>query len=71
MVNKKHYFLDDKEWLKAQLQFKSMQELAEEYGIYAGSIRWKIKDWSEEEKKSIKQERRFHENLRAKYRKIK
>lgn len=71
MVNKRYYFLDDREWLKNQLMQKSMaelaEELAEEHGCekvnLAGSIRFVVyRYFTKQERALMKKDRAFHKN---------
>lgn len=71
MVNKKYWFLDDKEWLKQQLMIKSMAELAaelaEQHGCekvnLAGSIRFLVyRYFTKQERSMMKKQRAFHKN---------
>lgn len=74
-MNKKFYFLDNKEWLLAQLLTKSMaqlaKELSEQYGhekaSLAGSIRFMVyRYFTKQERALMKKERAFHRNRKKK-----
>lgn len=70
-MNKRYFFLDDKDWLRQQLMSKSMAELAEDLAIehglkkanLAGSIRFIVyRYFSKQERALMKKERAFHKN---------
>ena len=57
MANKKHYFLDDKEWLKKSRVEYTAQELADKEGCSRGSVEWACRCFSEDVKATFKSSR--------------
>ena len=55
--NKKHTVLDDIDWLYKQLLTKSRAELAKELNVPYNSINYRLRYFSEEQRKLIKRER--------------
>lgn len=55
--NKKHFELDDKDWLKNERRSKSCAQIAREIGCFHYSVAYACRFFTVEEQREFKQER--------------